>query len=123
MLALFGPYTGEKHDEYARRAQVYLMDLAARLVPGGVSVILDWGFWSAGSRREAREYFSHRGICSELHCIDIPEAERKIRVEKRNREVRDGSCTAYPVDSNLDQKAASLFEPPLPAEVDVWIRC
>ena len=50
MLAFFGQHCGSRHDEYADRAQKYLLDQSLALIEAGVDVILDWGFCRNGKQ-------------------------------------------------------------------------
>lgn len=121
MLSVFGQDAGERHDEWARGAQSYLFGLSEKIVDAGVSVILDWGFWTKASRESAREFFISRGIECELHYLDIDEKERRRRVDRRNGEVLAGTANAYYVDEGLEAKFLSRFEPPEMGEADVVI--
>ena len=121
MLALFGLYAGEKHDEYAAGARGYLLEKSLELIGANVSVILDWGFWTAGGRDEAREFYGKRNIQCEWHYLDISDETWRARVSRRNRAVLAGQTAAYLVDDALAAKFESLFEPPAREEMDVWI--
>ncbi|MCM1246535.1 MAG: ATP-binding protein, partial [Roseburia sp.] len=70
MLAVFGLYTGDKHDEYTEKVQKYLFQKSVEIIKGGVNVILDWGFWSRCKRSAAREFYTVRNIECEFHYID-----------------------------------------------------
>ena len=121
MLSMFGQHCGDKHEEYAARAEEYLLKKAAELINAGVDVIFDWGFWSREQRRRIRAYFAAQGIGTRLHVIHIPEAEWMRRIEKRNSEVLSGTAVAYYVDENLMRKFDGLFEEPAEEEADVNI--
>lgn len=41
-------------------------------------------------------------------------------IEARNAAVAAGETTDYAVDSGLLQKVLTLFETPIPDEIDVW---
>lgn len=121
MIALFGLYAGEKHDEYAARTEAYLLGKSLELVAAGIGVVLDWGFWGRASRAEAKAFFTSRGVACEMHYLDVSEAVWRMRLEERNRRVKAGEASAYLVDENLARKAGSLFEAPDENEIDVWI--
>lgn len=55
MLAVFGPYTGDKHDEYTEKIQKYLFEKSVEIINSRINVILDWGFCRnvSGLRRES----------------------------------------------------------------------
>ena len=121
MLALFGPYAGERHDLYAARTEGFLLEKSLELVRAGVDVVLDWGPWQKEKRTAIRDFYVSRGIPFELHALEVDDATWRARIETRNRDVAHGACDAYPVDENLLAKFASRYEPPDPSEVDVWV--
>lgn len=120
VLPLFGEHLGERHEEITQKAQRYLLAKAAELLTLGVSVILDWGFWSAESRRSTKKFFAERGLKAELHYLEISDEEWRRRIDKRNSTDNSG---AYFVDDALAAKCESVFQPPSPAEIDVKISC
>lgn len=121
MLALFGLYAGEQHDEFAEKTETYLLEKSAEIVRSGISVVLDWGFWTKQKRDSAREFFTMRGIAHEMHYISIGDETWHLRIEHRNRAVLAGTARAYLVDDNLAAKFAARFEMPNRAEIDVWV--
>lgn len=121
MIALLGRETGEKHDEYVRRAKGYLFGKAAEIALAGTDVVLDQGFWSRAERRQAREFFASRGVDYELHFLRVSDEEWARRIDKRNSEVAAGRSDAYYVDEGLREKFISLFEEPDADESDVTI--
>ena len=121
MLAMFGQHCGDMHDTYAERTRNYLLDKAVQLHENGINIVLDWGFWTRRGREETRAFFADRGIPAEFHCIDISETTWQMRLEKRNREVLNGTESAYYVDENLSAKFESRFEMPGAEEIDVRI--
>ena len=122
MLALFGQDAGAGHDGYTERLQRYLFEKSLEIMAAGTSAILDWGFWTREKRVQARAFYQSRDIPCELHYVDISDAVWRERIEARNRRVASGEMTAYPVDSGLEAKFWSLFEPPGEDEIDVWVR-
>lgn len=121
-LALFDGDAGEKHDEYVERAEKYLYEKSLEILETGVDVILDWGFWTAAERRQARAFYAAHDIENEFHCIDIPDDEWKRRLEKRNRDVSGKRIKAYYVDEGLAEKFGRIYEKPEKNEIDVWVR-
>lgn len=119
MLTVFGQDAGAAHDAYTARIQAYLLGKAAELAAHGVSAVLDWGFWTAQSRREARDYFAARGIPVSLHVLTLSDGEWNARIEQRNAAVQSGQVQAYAVDEGLRKKCQALFEAPAPGEADV----
>ncbi len=123
MLAVFGPYAGDKHDEYTERIQKYLFQKSVEIIRGGMNVILDWGFWTRCKRSAAREFYAARDIECEFCCIDISDEVWKERIAHRNELVLRGEDAAYVVDNNLMAKFEGLFEPPAESEIDRWVHC
>ena len=121
MLAVFGLYAGEKHDEYAANARAYLFEKSLELIQIDVSVILDWGFWTKAARREAKAFYRSRSIECELHYLDISDEVWQARIDQRNQSVMAGKTTAYTIDSALTAKFEAKFEPPARDEVDVRV--
>lgn len=121
MLALFGQYTGDKHDEYVEKTKKYLFGKSAELIEAGINVILDWGFWTRAERKFAREFYSALNISCELHYIDVTAEQWRRRLDKRNAAVEAGETAAYFVDDNLAKKFASIFEAPSAEEIDITV--
>ncbi len=120
-LALFGQNTGEKHDEIAERTQKYLFEKSAEILRTGINVVLDWGFWQKRKREEARKFYADKGICSEMHCIEISDADWQQCVARRNEKVLSGEASAYYIDKGLADKFNRIYEPPERGECDVYI--
>lgn len=121
MFALFGLYTGDKHDEYTEKIQSYLFEKSVEIIQSEINVILDWGFWSRRGRSAAKEFYTLRNIECEFYYIDISDEVWKERIIYRNKLVSKGENEAYIIDGNLAAKFESLFEPPSEDEIDVWV--
>lgn len=121
MLAMFGLYVGDKHDEYVDKTEKYLFNKSLEIIETGIDVIFDLGLWTKDERKYAKEFYSSRGIEHEIHYISISDATWKERLGKRNRAVLEGEIMAYPVDDNLAAKFGAIFEMPDRDEIDVWI--
>lgn len=121
MLAVFGQYAGERHDEYAAGVRRYLLAKSVEIIKSGVSVVLDWGFWRRADREEVKAFYAARGIMCEMHYLDICGGEWKKRVDARNASVSSGYDGAYYIDENLAAKFSARFEEPERGEVDVWV--
>ena len=70
-LALFGQHCGDKHDEYVKRTEEYLLNKSLELINKDINVVLDWGFWTKAERESAKGFYKSRNIECELHYIDI----------------------------------------------------
>lgn len=122
MLAVFGQYAGERHDEYVRNVQQYIFDKSLEILRAGADVLLDCGFWTKEHRDYSKEFYRQRGIPCELHLIDIDDKEWQRHIEKRNAAISAGRTDAYFVDENLLEKAEKGYETPTSDEVDVWVK-
>jgi len=121
MLSMFGQHCGDMHDTYAERTRNYLLEKAAELYEEGIGAVLDWGFWTKDGREVTAAFFRNRGIPYRLYYIDVPENIWRERLEKRNREVLEGSVRAYYVDENLAAKFEAVFQMPDDEEIDCRI--
>lgn len=121
MLSVLGSDTGDMHDEFVRRCEMYLYKKSAEIVLAGTNVILDWGFWTKEQRSFAREFYGEWGIKCELHYITVSDAEWKERIARRNAEVEAGRSDAYFVDEGLAAKFENIFQMPDESEIDVMI--
>ena len=57
MLALFDQQLGDRHERISQATQHFLFKKSLELLRVGVTVILDWGFWTKASRNEARAFY------------------------------------------------------------------
>ncbi len=112
LTLLLGQYLGDAHDTVTKRVQAYLYEKSVETVNAGISVILDWGFWTKASREEARRFYESRQIPYAFYFLDIDDQTWRAHLEKRNRAVLTGETNSYLVDDNLIAKCAALFEPP-----------
>lgn len=119
VLPLFGEHLGAQHEIITQKAQKYLFERAAELLSLGVNIILDWGFWTAESRKFARNFFAERGFATELHYIEISADEWQRRIEKRNS-TADG--LNYFVNDAIAEKCDRLFQPPAEEKIDFLIQ-
>ncbi|MBR1584636.1 MAG: ATP-binding protein [Clostridia bacterium] len=117
ITTLFGADLGDQHDAVSRRVRQYLFQKAAEIIACGVSVILDWGFWSREMRGEAAAYFAARAIPTQWHYLDIADETWQARIDHRNAHLGQAD---YYVDAGLKQKCLTLFEKPDRQEIDVW---
>ncbi|MCH5349827.1 MAG: ATP-binding protein [Oscillospiraceae bacterium] len=107
----------DKYDIIAKELQSYLLWRAADISNHGVSVILDWGFWTERDRIAVTFFLTEHGFNHEWHYLDISEERLKENIEKRNSHP---SAFDYFVDEGLLEKCLSRFEVPDKKSVDVW---
>lgn len=119
-FALFDGQLGEAHDTMSARMERYLMEKSVEIARAGANVILDWGFWTAQSRRDVRAFYLEKQVACEMHYIDVPADVWKLQIERRNEEVRQGLANTYIVDEGLLAKLESRFQEPEYDEIDVW---
>lgn len=70
---------------YSQRISELQGTLWPRCLELGVSVILDYGFWSRRERDAIRAQVAQLGFCHTLYALECPEAVRWQRVEQRNQ--------------------------------------
>ena len=120
-LALFGQRCGENHDIFTNAIRNYLFDKSLEIIKTEISVILDWGFWTAKDRAYAREFYRKENIECELHYIDIDMESWQERISKRNMDITNQKEIAYYIDNNLFKKANNLFEQPSKDEINICV--
>ncbi len=121
MLALYTEPMGEDYDTALDRAKGYLYTLTRQLVLAGVTVILDFGFWSRREREEVKAMFAGHGVHTELHYVRVSPEQWEQNIAARNRACRDGNIAAYPIDEGLKCKCLMAFEEPTPGEADFTV--
>lgn len=121
MLSLFGSDAGAMHDTYAERTQNYLLYKSLELIEAGISVVLDWGFWTREKRDNVKAFYSARSISCELHYLAVGDEIWNMRIEQRNAAILAGKSNTYFVDEGLRAKFNGLFEEPDGSEIDVWV--
>jgi len=114
-LRLFGQDVEEpEHDARHNLIEALLWDVAARALALGTTVILDFGFWSRAEREDFRARAQRLDAGSEVHFLDVPEAELLRRVAVRNAQAAPG---AYRIPIERMQTWIALFQPPAPDEL------
>lgn len=98
------------HDETGRgKIERLQWELAQQLLRRGNDVVLENGFWTKEERDGYRAVAGEIGATTKIHFLDVPMAELKARIVRRNR-LRD-AATPEVDPSSLDEWAA-MFEPP-----------
>ena len=109
-LRLFGQDVEEpEHDARHNLIEALLWDVAARALALGTNVILDFGFWSRDEREDFRARARQLGASSEVHFLDVPEAELLRRLAARNSQTAPG---AYRIPEELMKAWIALFQAP-----------
>lgn len=109
------PLFGDLEVEPARDVlEGRFLALADRALHGGLSVVLDFGCWSAAERWAIRDLAEHAGARFVLHVLELPEDERRRRADARYRE--DASSTVAISAADHDRYAA-MYEAPGPDEL------
>lgn len=125
LLTLFDQCLGDKHQETEQRACRFLFEQAVQLAGMGVDSALDFGFWTAASRREARQFFASHGVQTIWVYCNPPEPIRLQRLQQRNQEratkARQSGRREYIIEDSTLKRLDSRFEPPTPEEYDLLI--
>ncbi len=114
-VRLFGnDATHPDHDDRHSAIEELLWNLAERILKGGLSVILDFGFWSRAERDDFRRRAQELGADAVIHFRPISRQEHYSRLALRN--------AASPVDSFVIpetqlQEWEALFEAPTEEEL------
>lgn len=107
-------------DEIRDRLETRFWHLARELLAGGVSVILESGFWTRHDRDEKRLGARALGARVELHYLDVPFDELCRRVSARPGPTADAPSpftrelmTSYVGHFAVpDEQELTLFDPP-----------
>jgi predicted kinase len=88
--------------------------VAERALQLGLSVILEFGFWSRSEREQFRARAAALGASSQVHALVLPEDELWARLSQRNAKLPPGTFAI-----TREQLATwwKLFEPPVPEEL------
>ena len=90
-------------------------EVAARTLELGVSVVLDFGFWSRDERELFRSRAAALGARTQVHALIVPLDDLWARVERRNLALPPG---AFHVTRGQLEKWWSLFEAPSDDELE-----
>ena len=98
------------YDEAARARVEHLQwEVAQQLLSCGNDVILENGFWSKLERNQYRAVAEKVGAATKIHYLDVPMAELKSRISKRNL---NSDPDTPEVDPSCLDEWSKLFEPP-----------
>ena len=117
MQTMFPGGCGEHHDQLAKRARHYLLNLARQCAEAGVTPVVDFGFWTPALRQEAIDALT--GCELDWRWLDVDEDEWQRRIAKRNAAIQAGVAdpSDYYVDEGLLEKVKGLFIPPTEEEL------
>ncbi|QMU68816.1 ATP-binding protein [Streptacidiphilus sp. P02-A3a] len=105
-------------DDRARdRVERRLWDHAEELLALGGTVVLENGFWQRAERDQKRLRVRELGAAVELRYLDVPLAELRRRLVRRNAEP---GAVSLPIALLADWTAQ--FEPPTAAELTLFDR-
>lgn len=89
--------------------------IAERVLPLGIDVILDWSFLLRSERDDFRGRGAAFGANVQIHYLDVPLDQLKIRLAIRNQQL--GPHT-FPVTTSLLLELFNQFEPPTVDELE-----
>lgn len=103
-----------EHDVRHRLIESLQWEVASRALALGTSVILDFGFWTRAEREDFRARAKQLGAGSEVHFLDVPEAELLRRLAQRN--AQPSPLTFY-IPEEMMKPWIESFEKPTPDEL------
>ncbi|MBL8056148.1 MAG: AAA family ATPase [Anaerolineales bacterium] len=114
-IRLFGqdvldPEHNARHD----LIEALLWEVGARTLALGTNVILDFGFWAQVEREDFRARARRLGAASEVHYLEVPEAELLRRLEARNTAQAPGT---FQIPAELVRAWLAIFQAPAPDEL------
>jgi len=95
--------------------EAMLWDLASRALALGTNVILDYGFWAREEREDFRLRAKQLGASSEVHFLDVPQAELLRRLAARNARA---SQKTFEISEEMMRPWLAQFQPPTPDELE-----
>ena len=117
-LRLFGQDAEEpEHDVRHALIEKMLWEQAARLLVLNTNVILDFGFWAREEREDFRSRARQLGAGSEIHFLDVPEAELLRRLAARNAQQTPGS---FHIPADMMKPWIAFFQKPTADELERW---
>ena len=115
-IRLFGQDAEEpEHDARHSLIEALLWNIASRVLELGTNVILDFGFWAREEREDYRSRAKHLGASSEVHYLDVSEAELLRRLKKRNSRP---SHESFLISEEAMKPWIAFFQKPTPDELE-----
>jgi hypothetical protein len=115
-VGLFGQDVEEpQHDTRHDLIERMLWNIARRALELGTNVILDFGFWAREEREDFRLRARQLGAGSEVHFLDVPEAELMRRLAVRNSQP---SQESFHIPTGKMKAYIARFQRPAPDELE-----
>lgn len=102
--------------ERIERCENQIWAVAGQLLALEVCVIFDLGFTLRSHRDRHGAWARSRNAEVAVHFVDVPEADRRVRVRRRNQE-QDSRVYSFEVTDEMFNFMESRFEPPDAAEL------
>ena len=114
-VRLFGQDAKEpEHDARHSLIEAMLWNIASRALELGTNVILDFGFWAREEREDYRLRAKQLGASSEVHFLDVAEAELLRRLAMRNSQPSQAS---FYIPEEMMKPWIGFFQKPTPDEL------
>jgi len=110
----------ESHDNIIEGLQNYLLRKSLEFINAGISVILDWGFWTQEERNYINNFYMVNKIKKEWHYIDVSPIQWRRNIKKRIKSVLNSVENWYYFNDGKTQNTIIVFEQPKREEMDVW---
>lgn len=104
-------YPTELYDEYSHVAETVLLQRLRDLLAQGRDVVVDFGFWTRGSRERYEREVERAGARWRLVHLDVPREELLRRLAARS--TRFDANAAFPIDAAALDGFIARFEPPV----------
>ena len=115
-VRLFGQDATEpEHDTRHGLIEAMLWNIASRALISGTNVILDFGFWARQEREDYRWRAKQLGASSEVHFLDVSEAELMRLLAIRNSQP---SQEAFHIPEEMMKPWIAFFQSPTPDELE-----
>jgi predicted kinase len=115
-VCLFGQDAEDpEHDARHNLIETLLWKIASRALVLGTNVILDFGFWAREEREDFRLRAKQLGASSEVHFLDVPEAELMRRLAVRNSQ---DSQVSFHIPEKAMELWIAFFQRPTPDELE-----
>ena len=108
-----------KHNARHSAIEALLWETAARVLQLGVSVILDFGFWTRRERDELRARARELGVGFSVHFAEASEQVLLERIRARNAQLPPGT---FHIPEIRLKEWVRVFEPPTADELSNEVR-